>query len=207
VADLSAAADYIVAQGGEAVGAVPWAVSVGMRLSDAIVDLHSPDERREESLYWHHVYRVVTPALDFAAQRICQELQTHGYRALPIPASLRSGGETLTSVFSHKLAAHLAGLGWIGKNSLLISPEFGSRVRWVTVLTDAPLVPGEPADRECGRCRACVAACPVQAFTGAEFRSHDPVEVRFDTRACDEYRRTHPCGLCVAACPIGRRKR
>jgi ferredoxin len=33
------------------------------------------------------------------------------------------------------------------------------------------------------------------------------VEVRFDTRACDEYRRTHPCGLCVAACPIGRRKR
>ena len=51
---------------------------------------------------------------------------------------------------------------------------------------------------------ACVSACPVQAFKGVEFKASDPVEARFDTRACEEYRLTHPCGLCVAKCPVGR---
>ena len=57
---------------------------------------------------------------------------------------------------------------------------------------------------QCTGCRACVVACPVNAFKGIEFKASDPVEARFNTRACEEYRRTHPCGLCVAKCPIGR---
>jgi len=111
--------------------------------------------------------------------------------------------EVLRGVFSHKLAAHLAGLGWIGKSCLLITPSFGPRVRFVTVLTDAPLSPGAPLNRKCGKCRACILACPVQAFKGVEFRATDPVETRFDRWVCEEYRRTHPCGLCVAKCPFG----
>ncbi|MFC1965254.1 4Fe-4S dicluster domain-containing protein [Chloroflexota bacterium] len=203
VADLEPAREFIVAQGGNALGRFPCAVSIGMRLSDAIVDQHSPEERREYSLYWHHVYQVVTPALDLIAQKTQRQLQHRGFTAFPIPASLYNS-ETLKCVFPHKLAAHLAGLGWIGKSCLLINPSFGARVRLVTVLTDAPLSPETPLDEQCGKCQACVVACPVQAFNGIEFQSTDPVEVRFNTRACAEYRRTHPCGLCVAKCPVGR---
>lgn len=196
---------FIVAQGDGTLGKFPRAVSIGIRLSDVIVDKHSPDEPRETSLYWHHIYGVVSPALDLLAQKVQRELQGNGFKALPIPASMPYNIERLMSVFSHKLAANLAGLGWIGKSCLLLTPEFGPRVRWVTVLTDATLLPGIPLDKKCGTCQACVVACPVQAFNGVDFQVTDPVEVRFNTRVCDEYRRTHPCGLCVAKCPVGRR--
>lgn len=203
VADLEPARQYIIAQGGEFLGNFSRAVSVGMQLSDAIVDQHIPDERHENSLYWHHVYEVVTPALDFLAQRIYRELQAKGYQAFPIPASIPYNRETLRGVFSHKLAAHLAGLGWIGKNCLLITPEYGPRVRFITVLTDAPLSPGTPQDKKCGKCQKCVDNCPVKAFRGVEFRPSDPVEIRFNTRTCADYRRNSSCGMCVAKCPIG----
>jgi len=205
VADLEPAREFIVAQGGKLLTQFPRAISIGMRLSDAIVDQHDPDERIEYSFYWHHIYRVVSPALDSIAQRIQGELQADGYKSFPIPASLPYNREALRSIFSHKLAAHLAGLGWIGKNCLLITPDFGPRVRFVTVLTDAPLAAGTPLNTECGKCQACVVACPVQAFKGIKFQATDPVEARFNTWACSEYRLTHPCGLCVAKCPIGRR--
>lgn len=205
VADLEPVREYIVAQGEESLDKFPRAVSAGIRLSDVIVDQHSPDEKTEYSLYWHHVYGVVTPALNFLAQRIQRELQADSYKAFPIPGGQPYVRERLRSIFSHKLAAHLAGLGWIGKSCLLVNPDFGTRVRWVTVLTDAPLSPGVPLDKKCGKCRACVVACPVQAFTGIEFQETEPVEARFNARACEEYRRTHPCGLCVAKCPVGHR--
>ncbi|MFC1965714.1 4Fe-4S dicluster domain-containing protein [Chloroflexota bacterium] len=203
VADLEPAREFVIAQGGETLGEYSRAISIGIRLSDAIVDRHSPNETPKDSYYWFHVYSVVTPALNFLAQRVQREIQADGYKAFPIPGSVPYNRETLKGVFSHKLAAHLAGLGWIGKSCLLVTPEFGPRVRFVTVLTDAPIMPGATLNRKCGKCQDCVAACPVKALKGIEFQPADPVEVRFDTRICEEYRRTHACGLCVAKCPVG----
>ncbi len=207
VADLAPAREFITTQGGEILIQFPRAVSIAIRLSDVIVDQHSPNEKREDSLYLHHVYQVVTPALDFLARRIYRELQAEGYQAFPVPASVPYNRETLRSILSHKLAAHLAGLGWIGKNCLLITPQFGPRVRLVTILTDAPLSPGIPLNKKCGKCQTCVVTCPIQAFMGIEFQPGDHVEARFNTRACAEYRRTHPCGMCVAKCPVGHHKK
>ena len=82
--------------------------------------------------------------------------------------------------FSHKLAAHLAGLGWIGKSCLLVTLEVGPRVRWASVLTDAPLMAGEPLEERCGECRGCVEVCPAGAFSGRSFFFDEPRAARFD---------------------------
>ena len=204
VADLDPAREFIVNQGGAMIGEFPLGISLGMRISDTIVDTHSPDEKHGLSLYWWHVYNVVTPMLDVLAQKIQQELQAEGFRTLHIPGSMPYNRKTLKSLFPHKLAAHLSGIGWIGKNCLLITPEHGPRVRFVTVLTDAPLYPGKPLEKKCGKCTQCIDACPVQALKGIEFRSEEPVETRFDTWKCEQFRRTNPCGVCVASCPFGK---
>ncbi len=202
VADLRAAGDLNVAQDGPGAD-FPLAVSMAMRLNDAIVDEHDPEEGHRQSLYWHHVYGVVTLALDALAHDVSRWLADRRFRAFPVPGSSPYDMERLEGVFSHKLAAHLAGVGWIGKNCLLLTRTFGPRVRLVTVLTDAPLEAGSSMDRRCGRCRECVDACPVDAISGAEFRADEARDIRLDARKCSDYRREHSCGRCVTVCPVG----
>ncbi len=204
VADLAAAGDFIASQGPPWVSEFPRAVSIGLRLNDRIVDQHDPNEPRRESLYWHHVYEVVTRALDFLAYDVTRWLTAQGFGAFPVPGSTPYDFNKLKGIFSHKLAAHLAGVGWIGKSCLLLTDRFGPRARFVSVLTDAPLETGSPLDRPCGKCHVCVDACPVKAFTGAEFRAEEGREIRFDVFKCSEYRKDHPCGLCVSSCPRGK---
>ena len=214
VADLSPAHDFIHAQGGSRAGRYPRGVVAGIRLQDSVVDLLPEKDREGAILYRHTAYDVVNTALDQAALRIAHVLQRKGYEAFPVPASKRTDDEHIRGIFSQKLAAHLAGLGWIGKSCLLVTPDHGPRVRWVTVLTDAPLRPtGAPLEQRCGECTACVDICPVHAFTGKPFSPDEPREARFDATACDRYFRklekehgiSGVCGMCVWVCPHGRK--
>jgi epoxyqueuosine reductase QueG len=213
VADLSSAHDFILEQGGERVARYPKAVAIGMVLQDSLVDLLSDKDPEGAILYRHNSYDVVNHMLDQIGVRVANELQRAGFRALPVPASRRTDDKNICGAFSQKLAAHLAGLGWIGKSCLLVTPDHGPRVRWVSILTDAPLRPtGSAMEPQCGDCTACVDICPQNAFTGRPFYRDEPREARFDAATCDQYFRemekkksVSVCGLCLYVCPHGRK--
>ena len=213
VADLSSAHEFIRNQGGNAVARYPRAIVAGMVLQDSIVNLLPDGDPAGVTLYRHCTYDVVNLALDQITLRVANLLRREGFDAFPVPASKRTDDRHICGIFSQKLAANLAGLGWIGKSCLLITPDHGPRVRWVAVLTNAPLMPtGYPIEPRCGECTACVDICPQHAFTGRPFRPDGPREERFDAAACDRYFREMEqekgvavCGLCLWVCPHGRK--
>jgi epoxyqueuosine reductase QueG len=214
VADVVPAREAIREQGGDLVASFPRAVSIGLKLFHTIVDqlpLRLEDNVHAQN-YGHHCYTVINQRLDLIVSKVADLLQTQGHRVYPVPASQTINTARSIGVFSNKMAAHMAGLGWIGKSCLLVTPENGPRCRWATVLTDAPLAQtGQPMDTRCGDCRKCVDACPAQAFTGKNFREDEHRDVRFDTKRCIDYREkchdqygVKECGICLWACPHGK---
>ena len=214
VADLAPVRTFVTAQGGDVVADYRFGVSVGIVLSDAVVDqLYQHVSRIIARTYQHHIYTVVGEMLDRLATTLAFEIERTGYRAFPVPAGRPYNDERMMGLISHKLAAHLSGSGWIGKNCLLITKEHGPRVRWVTVLTDAPLTSTGGAlasGDECKECSICVDLCPAGAFTGVPFNPAEDVEVRFHRSECRKYLSQRDraydarvCGLCVYVCPHG----
>jgi epoxyqueuosine reductase len=210
IADLTSARQRVSEQGGDFLAQFPRAVSHGFVLTDGIVDtLVDHDNIPALYTYRHYVYQTVNPRLDSISLTLAQALDKAGFQAYVVPASQTVDRTRLVGVFSHKLAAHLAGLGWIGKSAMLITPGHGPRVRWGTVLTDAPLEAGRPVDENCRDCDECVKGCPAHAFTGQAFDQPRLRSEIFAAEACDRYLREREtfrrvCGMCVYICPLGR---
>lgn len=196
---------------------LPYGITLVYKLSDAVMDeVASWQEPGPTFSYFQH-YRAVNAFLDNKSLWVCTMLERMGYLAMPVAASqsVRDMGE-YSGIFPHKTAAVLAGLGWIGKSALFVSPQYGSRVRLATVLTNAPLPKPEiPEFPGCGACRKCVSACPASALTGEPYKVGKSVrEDVLDPRACSEHMkrayqrigRGAVCGICVAVCPYGMRK-
>jgi epoxyqueuosine reductase len=195
----------------------PLAVSFGVPLSSAVVDrLHPPQNSYDLKNYWYHVYQAVNPLINDIEITLTRIIMDSGYTALPVPSSQTVDVQNLYGFFSHKLAAGLAGHGWIGKSCLLITPDRGPRVRWGTILTDARLVSDLPFQGHgCGGCKKCVEVCPAGAFSGRAFSTDEPREARMDASKCLLYlngqqKRTlgiEACGLCVYVCPYGQKRK
>ncbi len=173
------------------------AIVIGIRLVDAVID---QIEDRPTPLYFH-LYRQANFALDRIAYRLALELQDTGYHSMAVPASQITEPGSRRGLVSHRLLGYVAGIGWIGRPTLLIHPEYGARMRYATVLTDAPYHPGIPMENRCGECRECIEVCPVTAIKESSRE--------FDLDACydklNEFRKLpfigqHVCGICVRAC-------
>jgi len=213
VADLSPARKFIQEYAQNMLDKYPKAITLGIRLLDDVVDELPLREVRSVAINYLNSYEITNQRLDLVSHKISNYLQKKGFHVLPIPASQRCDDERIAAEFSHKLAAHMAGIGWIGKSCLLINPEAGPRVRWITVLTDAPLAAtGSPMEEACGDCNKCVEVCPVNAFSGRSFNPDEPREVRYDARKCEKYfeelekkGELPVCGLCIHVCPHGKK--
>ena len=126
----------------------------------------------------------------------------------------KTGGEVKvfvdTAPLMEKPLAQVAGLGWQGKHTNLVSREFGSWLFLGVILTDRVIADEAPEVDHCGSCRACLDICPTKAFVGP---------YQLDARKClsyltiefkepwpDVYRkamgnRVYGCDDCLAACP------
>jgi len=176
---------------------LPFGISIGVRLADAVMD--SIDDH-PTLLYLHH-YRQANYILDRIAFHIAALIQHRGGKALPIAASQIVDWEGQRGHLSHKRLAQAAGLGWLGRNNLLVNPAYGARIRLVSVLTDLPVQTDTPLEGSCGECRRCIPLCPAGAIK-------EQVE-EFDHVGCfeklKEFRNRYNigqyiCGVCVKAC-------
>jgi epoxyqueuosine reductase len=133
-----------------------------------------------------------------------------GIKALSLPYQIEYGGAFL------KDSAHLAGLGVIGKNNLLVTPEYGTRVRLRGIFIEAELEPTGPIDfdpcKDCGM--ACHQACPRGAFRSGSFE-RDICKQENDERYTNEEMLDgsimgieeasmvmKPCRFCELACSV-----
>lgn len=181
------------------------------------------------TLIYDNVYQTANRILDELAFKTAKSLGEDGFYGLPIPASQVTDKQNWYGAISHKAVARMAGLGWQGKNLLLITRQYGPAVRLVTLLTNAPLVVDGPGKNLCGKCTLCQEACPAEAIKGVGTEDHyrDREEALFfekcvtqlkqhsamlESYALEERTRNPEptfhkliCGLCIKACPFAKK--
>jgi epoxyqueuosine reductase QueG len=157
------------------------------------------------------LYRTVNRELDSLAVNLVRYLNRLGH---PSSFFTRDGYSSLAALkekpfaaFSHVMAAKYAGLGTIGLSHCLLTPEYGPRVRFVSVFTAAVLPPGAVIEEDlCIKCRLCAKACPKQAIRIRE----GSIIGEYNKASCLEMaeelteRGCYPCGTCIKVCPIGK---
>lgn len=125
----------------------------------------------------------------------------------------RQARKCLPPPLSFKYAAVNAQLGWIGKNGVLVTEKYGSRVRLSTMLIDFDFLIAAPeSESKCPEeCFECVAACPHKALKGLQWNMKVNRSEMIDFQLCNEKRslyikyhgRKHSCGLSIVSCPLG----
>lgn len=116
---------------------------------------------------------------DELADKLVSVIQKEGYQAISqTEHAIRIRGEynekTKSSILPHKKIAVMSGVGWIGKNNLLVTEKYGAALSMCSVLTDMPLCAEKTEtvlSSKCGDCNLCVKLCPVQAIHGIKWKS------------------------------------
>ncbi|MBQ3076062.1 MAG: hypothetical protein IJC26_08330 [Clostridia bacterium] len=147
-------------------------VVLGESLPERVVELAGVQEAEDGSAYAYAHYEIHKESI-WAGVDLCSTLQAKGYRAIvfgdlahDVPVTIGKFGRHMPDLRGNAPFAVAAGLGTLGKSGMVVHPQFGPRLRFTFVLTDAELTPTEtnyqmlcPED-----CRACAMACPMSAL-------------------------------------------
>jgi epoxyqueuosine reductase QueG len=184
-------------------------LSVAIHLDDGTVDTI---DGAPTPAYAQH-YHEVNARLNRLTGWLVEWITARGYAACAVPASQILDQDNMLGLISHKAVARMAGIGWQGKSLLIVSREYGPRIRLATVLTDMPLSIDGPVKNRCGKCQACVKACPASAIknVGTRDRYRDRDEALHFSRCVGQTMAfkalpgigTSICGVCVQVCPFG----
>jgi len=179
-----------------------YSVGIGFALQ---YDLDAVDSLpRDES------FSAMKARVDEKARRVYaiarELLDSWRYRCMRISSGLPAGKlPNLREQLPQKTVATLAGLGWIGKSTLLVSSDYGPRIRLGAMLTNGIFDAGNPViHSNCNDCTSCVGVCPAGAIKGSNWSRGVERSELLDVKLCNDYFRNHVCGLCLKACPIGR---
>ncbi|MFQ5758680.1 MAG: 4Fe-4S dicluster domain-containing protein [Candidatus Bathyarchaeia archaeon] len=178
-------------------------VSIAVRLNYAPIE-NLPKSRREYTLNYH----IVNRRLGDVAYEVSRFLEDHNYEAMSFVVG--SDQKTLFGDISHKHVAYAAGLGEFGLNNLLLTPKYGPRVRFASILTNTSLKPDPLFNGSlCDECGECVKICPCGALEEAPKNYSRSIGWTIDKQKCNHYLNVVlddlMCGLCIKACPIGKR--
>ncbi len=165
---------------------------------------------------YYEMYHELNARLNQIVSAGADFLEARGFKAFAQTTKAVRQDDSWATPLPHKTVATRAGLGWIGKNCLLVTPEYGSAVRLSSLLTDAPLSCGAAVNESrCGGCRVCQEACPAGALTGALWQVGVGRDEMFQKEKCREKQielmkartgiETDLCGKCFVVCPYARR--
>lgn len=185
-------------------------VSIGLKISEEVLE-KLPESRP----IYAKLTTTLNTRLDFIAYSLAMFLESNGYKALLIPASNVINDLYWKSHISHRAIARTAGVGWIGKSLNLVTKEYGPRLRFASILTDAPLEAGAPIENNCGKCQRCIDYCIVNALRDADFKDYPKErEHSLDMKKCvsklEEFSKDPDleimscCGVCIQVCPRGK---
>lgn len=143
-------------------------VSVAAALPERVVtDLQDAPTKEYYDLYHslnQKLNQIIMAGGDF--------LRSRGFEAYEQTTDRVRVDQNKISRLPHKTVATRAGLGWIGKNGMLVTPQYGPAVRISSLLTNAPLECGHPIDQSrCGSCDLCGRCFAVCAYTQRHLKS------------------------------------
>ena len=167
----------------ESRGEYPRAVVFGRALSRKYIKTLINDESPER-----HEFGESENAMDALADSLAEKMSSDGYESV---------SELEYARLPHKTVARMAGFGFIGKSTLLVSEEYGCAAVLGKVLTTAPFATAyaHPKEPQCGDCNVCVDICPSKALTGKSWSITTRREEMLIRKLCS------PCLKCLINCP------
>ncbi|WP_291578420.1 4Fe-4S double cluster binding domain-containing protein [Clostridium sp. UBA6640] len=189
-----------------------YGISFGIKLNTKIIREIEYGPTKE---YWDE-YKRINNALDQIAIACVSYIENLGYDAIGQTSTYVTSDDNLATLLPHKTVATRAGLGWIGKNALLITPEYGSAIRISSVLTNMPVETNSPINESrCGSCEKCSLSCPAKTIKGQLWNIKLKREELIDPFRCRQKARelskkqvgyeTSLCGKCIEVCPFTQR--
>lgn len=143
-------------------------------------------------------YTYLNESLDVTAEKIAES-----FNGVPIKATTSGMAQHVTrayqyfsTVVSHRVHAELAGIGWRGKNGLIVNPVYGCMIRLSGVLSSEPLLETQGTAEGCGGCESCLEACTFLKYRDRLSDYRDQCLVYMNSLGLDD----EVCGKCVKAC-------